>query len=456
MTGVRLTSRLLWLFGLSVACSIEGRPASAVVVELNDVAPDRIERQQREAVGQLPLPGTPNLAQFPERLKEKGLALGSDVFIRVFKAESELEVWMRRGDTFVLFATYPVCHWSGTIGPKISEGDKQTPEGVYTVTQKQLHMIGRHPRSLNLGFPNAYDKQYQRTGSYILIHGGCSTVGCIAMTNPVIEEIFSLAQAALKSGQDAVQVQVFPFRMTEERLRAHALNDWYDFWRNLKDAYDSFERRRLPPRVSICDGRYLVEDSRSIEEVASHAPLALCGARPVGAAPRPGRRADVDPPSLLVPLWTPVDVRHPSRQEPSTISELQNRRPLLRSTPVPSGLEQLRSVRAMDLTPSTMAEPRPDETWPSRRAPGKRASQQNSRSGRHAALLRNPAKAAMATTAGATTLRVPISCNPSLSSCRKHLALRQAIAVRRLEQAKSPEGKTRSDVSNGRASARGS
>ncbi len=159
----------IWL--ASVACALS---AGAVTIELKDVASDRVERQRAFAVGALPLAGTPDLASFEQRLAAKNVKAGDQIFIRIFKAESELEVWMRSGNRFVLFATYPVCHWSGTIGPKIHEGDKQTPEGFYQVTRQQLHLIGRHPRSLNLGFPNAFDKSNQRTGSYILVHGGCS------------------------------------------------------------------------------------------------------------------------------------------------------------------------------------------------------------------------------------------------------------------------------------------
>lgn len=265
-------------------------PARAVVIELKDVASDRVERQRAEAIGLLPLPGTPSVGQLAERLAEKKMTLGSPILIRVFKASSELEVWMQSGDKFELFATYPICNWSGTLGPKLTEGDKQSPEGVYTVSSSQLHLVGRHPRSLNLGFPNALDRQMSRTGSYILIHGGCSSVGCFAMTNPVIDEVYSLAEAALHKGkQDAVQVHVYPFRMTEERLSAYAQNEWYPFWRNLKDVSDSFERTHLPPRITICEGRYWVEDGTNQQEVASQGPLAVCAVSLVEAASANGR-----------------------------------------------------------------------------------------------------------------------------------------------------------------------
>jgi murein L,D-transpeptidase YafK len=273
-----------YLAALSLACSVAAAtsPATAFRIELKDVAPDRVERQRAEAIGLIPLPGTPNIAQFEQRLKDKGLAAGNAMFIRVFKAESELEVWMQKGATFELFATYPMCHWSGTLGPKVVEGDKQSPEGVYTVSARQIHVSGRHPKALNLGFPNPLDKQFQRTGSYLLIHGGCGSVGCYAMTNPVIDEIFTLAQAALKNGQDAINVHAFPFRLTEQKLRAYALNEWYDFWRNLKDVHDAFERTKRVPRVMVCEGRYWVDPGSDPTlaqgEVASQGPLVVCGA----------------------------------------------------------------------------------------------------------------------------------------------------------------------------------
>ena len=250
--------------------------ATAVTIELKDVASDRVERQRAAAVGSLPLPGTPDLANFDQRLAVKGVKAGDAVFIRIFKAESELEIWMRSGTRFVLLDTYPICHWSGTIGPKIHEGDKQTPEGFYEVTRQQLHLIGRHPRSLNLGFPNSFDKSQQRTGSYILVHGGCSSVGCFAMTNTVIAEIYELTERALKGGQDRIHVHVFPFRMTDANMRTHATSEWLPFWSNLKEGYDAFEQTKQPPQVGVCEKRYNIQTTGP-EEVAATGPLAVCG-----------------------------------------------------------------------------------------------------------------------------------------------------------------------------------
>jgi murein L,D-transpeptidase YafK len=241
----------------------------ALTIELKDVAPDRVERQRHAAEGRLPLPGTPHLASLEHRLSVKGLHAGEPVFIRLFKAESELELWMRKGNRFVLFDIYPICHWSGTIGPKMREGDKQNPEGFYSARLRKLHLRGRWPRSLNLGFPNPYDKALARTGSYILIHGGCSSVGCFAMTDGVMEEIYTLVEKALKANQERIWVHAFPFRMTDANLARFQSSEWHEFWRNLKEGYDAFEATRLPPQISVCDNRYVVQQV-SPEESAEH------------------------------------------------------------------------------------------------------------------------------------------------------------------------------------------
>ncbi len=234
--------------------------ASALTIELKDVAADRVERQRAAAAGALPLPNTPNIADFTQRLSQKSLDMSSAIVIRVFKSESELEVWKEKNGTFVLFAVYPICHWSGSVGPKLRDGDKQAPEGFYAVNRSQSRHVGRWPRSLNIGFPNILDQSQARTGSNILIHGGCSSVGCFAMTNPVMDEIHTLTEAALDGGQDWVPVQVFPFRMTDANMEANAGSPWADFWLNMKEGYDAFEKTRRAFAVSVCDGRYIFQD----------------------------------------------------------------------------------------------------------------------------------------------------------------------------------------------------
>ncbi|MFA5951826.1 MAG: murein L,D-transpeptidase family protein [Hyphomicrobium sp.] len=235
--------------------------AHAISVELKDVAPDRIDRQRAAVEGRLPLDNTPDIAFFKQRLAVAGVKPGAPVLLRVFKETSELELWIEKGTSFILFATYPICNWSGTLGPKLHEGDKQTPEGFYTITGRQTYNVGRWPRSINLGFPNAYDAAHGRDGSYILMHGGCSSVGCFAMTDPVILEVHGLVRAAIANGQRYVPIHVLPFRMTDENMSAHAASPWHSFWTSLQRGYQSFERTRRPPRVSVCKGEYVVEDA---------------------------------------------------------------------------------------------------------------------------------------------------------------------------------------------------
>ena len=206
----------------------------------------------------MPLPGTPDLAKFDDRLKAQGLALGAPVFLRIFKLESALEIWMEKDGRYQLFTTYPICLWSGRLGPKLAEGDRQAPEGFYSVTREELNPNSRWHRSFSLGFPNEFDRAHGRTGSFIMVHGGCQSIGCFAMTDDVVDEIWRLVTAALDAGQPAFNVQVFPFRMTEQNLAARRGNQWSGFWADLKKGYDAFERTHVPPVVSVCDGRYIV------------------------------------------------------------------------------------------------------------------------------------------------------------------------------------------------------
>jgi murein L,D-transpeptidase YafK len=205
------------------------------------------------------LPGTPDLARFEQRLAASGVKLGVPVYIRIFKLESELELWVERGNRFERFATYPICRWSGRLGPKFREGDRQAPEGFYTVAAEQLNPNSKMHRSFNLGFPNAYDQAHGRTGSFLMVHGGCASIGCYAVTDPAVDEIWRMVTAALDQGQARFPVHVFPFRMTERNLNFRRGYRWHGFWTALKKGYDLFERSRIPPAVSVCNGRYVFE-----------------------------------------------------------------------------------------------------------------------------------------------------------------------------------------------------
>jgi murein L,D-transpeptidase YafK len=197
------------------------------------------------------------VAKVNHELQDKGFALGQHTLIRVFKQESLLEIWMKRGERFELFKTYPICAWSGALGPKLREGDGQSPEGFYLVSKKQLNPASNYFLSFNLGFPNAFDTAQGRTGSVLMVHGSCMSIGCYAMTDAGVGEIYGVVEAALNGGQAAVQVQAYPFRMTLSNLSSHEQNTWAQFWENLAEGDALFARTGLPPDVFVCGDRYV-------------------------------------------------------------------------------------------------------------------------------------------------------------------------------------------------------
>jgi murein L,D-transpeptidase YafK len=194
-------------------------------------------------------------------LGDRGLRFGAPVFLRIFKEERELEVWLERGERFVLFRTYPVCAVSGGLGPKLRVGDLQAPEGFYSVPPARLNPASRFHLAFDLGYPNAYDRAHGRTGGALMVHGDCVSIGCFAMTDAGIEEIYALAEAALNAGQPFFRVHVFPFRMTDENLRRHRDPRWAGFWRNLREGHDAFAATGRPPDVRVTAGRYVFADS---------------------------------------------------------------------------------------------------------------------------------------------------------------------------------------------------
>ncbi|NNE81900.1 MAG: murein L,D-transpeptidase [Silicimonas sp.] len=189
-------------------------------------------------------------------LARHGLKFGAPVFLRIFKEERQLELWVAGTDTFRLFRTYDICNYSGELGPKLKEGDRQSPEGFYSVSRGALNPNSRFHLSFNLGFPNALDRAQGRTGSFLMVHGACASIGCYAMTDAGIEEIYVLAEAALLAGQPKFEVHAFPFRMSDDRLAQAAGNPWLGFWTSLKPAYDAFEVTRIPPDVLVSGDQY--------------------------------------------------------------------------------------------------------------------------------------------------------------------------------------------------------
>ena len=192
-------------------------------------------------------------------LGKKGMETNTPIYIRIFKEESELEVWKARTDgRFYHFKTYPICNWSGELGPKQAQGDRQAPEGFYTITPAQMKPNSDFYLAFNIGYPNAYDKANGRTGEFVMIHGKCKSAGCYAMTDALVEEVYALARDALRGGQMNFQVHAFPFRMTDEKLARYKTNKWYAFWKTMKEGYDYFETTRVPPSVVVCARKYVV------------------------------------------------------------------------------------------------------------------------------------------------------------------------------------------------------
>lgn len=204
-------------------------------------------------------------------LQEQGRTLGDAVFIRIFKEEAELEVWLADETRFHLFRRYPICTFSGSLGPKLKEGDGQSPEGFYAVSPRLMNPQSQFHLSFNLGFPNAYDRAHKRTGSYLMVHGDCVSIGCYAMAtsrfpfaenrNAPIEDIWTLIAKAFEGGQAFIRVHAFPFRMTDENMARHSASPWAPFWQNLKEGYDHFEATNRPPNTEVEKGRYVFEEA---------------------------------------------------------------------------------------------------------------------------------------------------------------------------------------------------
>ncbi len=212
--------------------------------------------EESVAPGDRQLPGSTQAL-----LAIKGMKPESPIFIRIFKEENEFEVWKYKDGRFQHFRTYPICAWSGELGPKVHEGDRQAPEGFYTVGRSQMNPHSLYHLAFNIGYPNAYDQANGHSGSALMVHGNCKSVGCYAMTDAYIEEIYILARDAFNAGQMKFHVQALPFRMTAWNMMRHRDNRWYPFWVKLKEGYDSFEETGKPPVVKVCGKQYLVNVS---------------------------------------------------------------------------------------------------------------------------------------------------------------------------------------------------
>lgn len=193
-------------------------------------------------------------------MQDKNMDLQSPILVRLFKQEAELEVWKQdRTGVFQLLKTYPICRWSGDLGPKIREGDRQAPEGFYSISPGQMNPQSSYYLSFNTGYPNAFDKSLGRTGSQLMVHGDCSSRGCYAMTDEQIAEIYALGRESFFGGQRAFQLQAYPFKMTAANFAKHRNNPNMPFWKMLKEGNDHFEVTRQEPKVDFCEHKYVFD-----------------------------------------------------------------------------------------------------------------------------------------------------------------------------------------------------
>ena len=194
--------------------------------------------------------------------QRSGLKFGAPIFIRIFKESHELELWVQRGGRFHLFKKYPIAYFSGGLGPKLHEGDLQAPEGYYEVFPSLMNPWSNFHLAFNIGYPNLYDQARQASGGMIMVHGKRLSVGCFAMTDPVIEEIYAIADRALNAGQSSFQVHIFPFRMTPANLQRHGNSPHISFWRNMLHGYTLFELNHVPPMVRVQNSQYAFSSGR--------------------------------------------------------------------------------------------------------------------------------------------------------------------------------------------------
>jgi murein L,D-transpeptidase YafK len=201
----------------------------------------------------------------------KNTSPSAPVLIRTYKKEAELEVWkLARNGRYVHIKTFPICRWSGQLGPKQTQGDRQAPEGFYSIARRQMNPNSHYYLSFDTGFPNGYDKAHGASGAYLMVHGTCSSAGCYAMTDKQIGEIFAIAREAFAGGQQAFQFQAFPFRMSAQNIAKYRTDKNIDFWRQLKEGSDRFEATGEQPVIRVAEGRYTFAPSRepAKEEVA--------------------------------------------------------------------------------------------------------------------------------------------------------------------------------------------
>ncbi|MGJ8656229.1 MAG: L,D-transpeptidase family protein [Akkermansiaceae bacterium] len=260
----RLTSNRFALLILCVACLFVfvGSTVTGVARVIDTTNPSQLsEKDYANGAKRAADAAKRVVPRLEQEMYKTGVAVGNPVFIRVIKETRELEVWLlnRKTKRYQEFKRYRIMAMSGGLGPKVYEGDMQAVEGFYSFGRGALNPQSRFHLSFNLGYPNRYDRAHGRTGHSLMVHGNQVSAGCLAMTDYYVEEIYTLCAAALSNGQVAVPVHCFPFRMTDANMKAMKDSQWYGFWQNLKVGYDAFEKGKVPPRISVSGGRYVVK-----------------------------------------------------------------------------------------------------------------------------------------------------------------------------------------------------
>jgi len=217
------------------------------------------------------------------QMKAKGMRKDAPIMMRIFKEEGELEVWKQKTNgRYDLIASYDICKWSGKLGPKYTEGDRQAPEGFYTIGPAQMNPRSQYHLAFNIGFPNDYDRANGRNGTHLMVHGACSSAGCYSMTDEQVEQIYAFARDAFRGGQQAFQLQAYPFRMSAANMARYKDDPNYPFWTMLKEGYDYFQVTKQPPKVDVCERRYVF--NKVAADGARFDPVAAC---PPATTPQP-------------------------------------------------------------------------------------------------------------------------------------------------------------------------
>ncbi|UKT62576.1 L,D-transpeptidase family protein [Pedobacter mucosus] len=197
-------------------------------------------------------------------IKAAGYKNDFSMVINAYKTEGKLEIWLKNKSkrSYSLFKIYDFCAHSGTLGPKIIEGDGQTPEGFYYINV--FNPLSSFHLSLGLNYPNSVDSartgKDKKPGGDIYIHGNCVTVGCIPLTDEMIKEVYILAVESRNSGQDKIPVNIFPFKMTNGNMKKHLVQfpSQKGFWQTLQQGYRSFEKNGNMAKILEVNGNYLI------------------------------------------------------------------------------------------------------------------------------------------------------------------------------------------------------